>query len=116
MYPQRALTGLAARKAALQCDIMLSRAHCAGATARIAQPLAWLDRALALWRQLSPLAPLACLALRGLAMRRASPRARFTRSVLRWSPIVFAAARSLWLARSQPTPRRTHDRVRLPGR
>lgn len=116
MYPQRELTRLADRKAALQRDIVLSRAQCAGAVARIAQPLEWIDRAVAGWRRLSPLAPLAVLVLRVLVKRRVSPRAKFTNALLRWSPLVFAAARGFWQARAQPGSRRMRDRVPSPVR
>jgi hypothetical protein len=67
MYPDRELTRLAAHKATLQRDIAVRRAQCAEAAAQVAQPLEWLDRMLAWWRQLSPFAKLAAVPLGLLA-------------------------------------------------
>ena len=95
MYPQRELIRLAAHKAALRLGIALRRAQCAEAAARLAQPVAWLDRMLAFWRRLSPLAPLAALPLGFLASRIIFPRAKILGSLLRWGPLVFGAVRGI---------------------
>lgn len=63
MYPSRELSRLADRKAALRREIAVQRARCAGAAARVARPLAWLDRTLAAWRRFPPLARFAAIAL-----------------------------------------------------
>lgn len=55
MYPARELMRLAARRSALRRDMRQYRAQCAGAAARLARPLQWLDRAATFWRGLSPL-------------------------------------------------------------
>ena len=95
MYPQRELTRLAAHKAAVRRDIALRRAQCAGAVARVAQPLAWLDRMLALWRQLSPLAQFAAVPLGFFVTRSVFPRSRILNSLVRWGPLVFGAVRGI---------------------
>jgi hypothetical protein len=95
MYPQRELIRLAAYKTALRWDIALRRTQCAEAAARVAQPLAWLDRMLALWRRLSPFAPLAGVLLGWTATRIVFPRRKILGSILRWSPLVLGLARSI---------------------
>ena len=93
MYPQPELTRLAAYKAALRRDIAFRRDECVEAAAGVAKPFEWLDRMLALWRRLSPLTQFAAVPL-GFALKRTLfPRARLLGSLLRWSPLVFGAAR-----------------------
>jgi hypothetical protein len=98
MYPERELTRLAANKASLQRDIALRRAQCAEAAARVARPLEWMDRALAFWRRISPLAQLAIVPLGILVKRRLFPRHRLLGSILRWGPLVAGAVRSFGFA------------------
>ena len=95
MYPQRELIRLAAHKAALRRGIAFRRAQCAEAAARLAQPLAWLDRMRAFWRRLAPLAPLAALPLGFLAARIIFPRSKILGSLVRWGPLVFGAVRGI---------------------
>jgi hypothetical protein len=93
MYPQQELNQLAVRKAVLRRDIACRRAQCAEAAARVAQPLEWLDRMLAIWRQLSPLVQFAAVPLGLLIQRTVFPRLKILRTILRWSPLVFGAMR-----------------------
>ena len=93
MYPQPELNRLAVRKTALRRDIALRRAQCAEDAARVARPLEWLDRMLALWRQLSPFASFATVPLGLLVQRTAFPRFRLLRLLVRWSPLVVGAVR-----------------------
>jgi hypothetical protein len=95
MYPQQELTRLAAYKAALRRDVALHRAQCAAAAARVAQPLAWLDRMLAFWRRLSPLVWFAAVPLGVLVTRTVFPRLKILGSLVRWGPLVFGAVRGL---------------------
>jgi hypothetical protein len=108
MYPQPELTRLASYKAALRRDIAVRRAECAGAIARVAQPFDWLDRMLAFWRRLSPLAQFAAVPLGFAVKRTLFPRARFLDSLLRWSPFVFGAVR---MARQWHAEHATRNRV-----
>ena len=92
MYSQRELIALAAGKAALRRRIALHRAQCAVAAARVAQPLERLDRTLALWKWIAPLAPLAAVPLGFLVKRVVFRRLKILRAIVCWSPLVFAAA------------------------
>ena len=102
MYPQRELTLLAAYKAALRRRIVLRRAQCAEAAARIAQPFEWLDRMLAFWRRLSPLVQFAAVPLSFLVTRTVFPRRKILGSLVRWSPLVFGAMRGISTAFKSP--------------
>jgi hypothetical protein len=93
MYPDGEMTRLAARKVALRRDIALHRAQCAAVAARVVQPLEWLDRALAFWRQLSPLAQIAAVPLGIFVQRTVFRRRKILRTLMRWGPLVFGAAR-----------------------
>ena len=95
MYPQRELIRLAAYKSALRRDVALRRAQCAGAAARMAQPVEWLDRMLVFWRRLSPLAQFATVPLGLLVARTVFPRLKILGSLARWGPLVFGAVRGL---------------------
>ena len=93
MYPQNELNHLAAYKTGLRRDIAHRRARCAEAAARVLQPLAWLDRVVAFWRRLSPLAQFATVPLGFLVKRTIFPRWKILGALLRWGPVVFAAVR-----------------------
>jgi hypothetical protein len=93
VYPADQLTRLAGRKAVLRRHIARHRDTCVQAATRVVQPLAWLDRMLAHWRQLSPLVPLAALPLGFLLKRSASPRPRLLGTLLRWGPLAIRALR-----------------------
>jgi len=95
MYWDRELSRLAAHKAGLRRTITLRRTECAVAAAQVARPLAWLDRALALWRRLSPFTRLAAVPLGILVTRSALSRGGILGSLARWGPLAFAAARGL---------------------
>jgi hypothetical protein len=95
MYPDRELSRLAAHKVALRQNIADHRAQCAAAAARATQPLAWVDRMLALWRRLSPLAEFTAVPLSLLVQRAVSPRLKILRTLVRWSPLVFGVVRVL---------------------
>lgn len=93
MYPNQELTRLAAHKLALRSRIAVRRIECADAVAHLAQPVAWLDRLLAIWRQLSPMAAVAAIPLGALAQRLLFPRRRLLGIVLRWGPLAYRALR-----------------------
>ncbi len=84
MYPERELNRLAAHKAILRRNIALRRAECVEAAAQVVQPLEWLDRMLASWRRISPLARMAAAPLGFLAARTAFPRLKLLIPLLRW--------------------------------
>lgn len=93
MFPQRELDRLAAHKAALRLTIRARRADCAIAAARVARPLAWLDRALALWRKLAPYASLAAVPLGLLATRTVFRKRKLLRTLVGWAPLFFSAVK-----------------------
>jgi len=95
MYTHRELSRLAERKVLLQLDIAIRRSECAHAAARVSRPLEWLDRAVAFWRRISPLARMAIVPLAVLAGRRLLPRRGILGSVLRWGPLVAGAIRGV---------------------
>jgi len=99
MYSDRELNRLAGVKAELRHDIARHRRQCVTAAARVAQPLAWLDKLLVLWRQVAPFAPLAAVPLGFLLKRSSAPRPRLLGLLLRWGPVVFGAVRGFVAAR-----------------
>lgn len=105
MYPRPELIRLAAHKAALRRNIALRRTQCAVAAARLAQPIAWLDRALAFWRRLSPLTRMAAVPLGLVATRTVFPRLKIIGSLARWGPLVAGAVKILRaVAQGPPRP------------
>ena len=89
MYPARELDQLAAHKLTVQRRISRRRIECATAAERAAQPLAWIDRLLVLWRQLSPWMKLAAVPLGFLLKRSSAPRP--VGALLRWLPLITSA-------------------------
>jgi hypothetical protein len=91
MYPTRELNRLAVHKQALQRRITRRRHECIAAAGCIARPFAWLDRALVLWRQLSPWMHLAAVPLGMLIKRPSTPRP--LGALLRWLPLLSGVVR-----------------------
>lgn len=94
MYAHRELIRLSVHKGILRRRIGRQRAECVGAVTRLAQPVAWLDRAIALWRRFAPFAPLAAVPLGFLFKRAAAPRTSLLSLALRWGPALFGAVRT----------------------
>lgn len=95
MYPKQDLNRLASAKAALRLNIALHRERCAEAAASAARPIELVDRALAFWRQLSPLMQMAAVPLGVVVTRALFPRYRILQRLVRWSPVVIAVARAV---------------------
>jgi hypothetical protein len=95
MYPQRELTRLAAHKAVIRRHVARRRTQCAEAAVHVARPLEWLDRVLAFWRRLSPLAAAAAVPLGLLVSRTLFPRLKILGSLARWGPLALSALRGL---------------------
>ena len=102
MYPQRELIRLTTYKVWLRRRIAHRRTECTVAATRIARPFAWLDRMLAFWRQLSPVARVAALPLGVLVTRTIFPKVKFLGSLLRWGPLVYGVVRQFAGAKSPP--------------
>lgn len=95
MYPDKELIRLANHKLALRRRIMIHRAQCMEAAIHLARPVEWVDRLLAVWRQISPVARIAAVPLGFLVQRKLFPRRNLLRSLFRWGPMVFAAVRGI---------------------
>ena len=101
MYPDRELSRLAVHRAWLQRNIGRRRAECVEAFTRASRPLDWLDRAVAFWRQLPPIAHFAAAPLGFFAARKMFPRFKLIGTLLRWGPLAFSAVRGMMAARAQ---------------
>ena len=95
MYPTAELTELARRKAMLHARISGDRLRCVALADEVARPLDWLDRVIAQWCRIPPMAKVAALPL-GLLLRRVVfPRKKlhlFGR-VMRLVPMVMSAVK-----------------------
>lgn len=93
MYASAELTRLAERKRRLRRRIATQRADCMEEARRAARPLRWLDRAVATWRRIGPMAKFAAVPLVwGLERAVFSRRSRLGK-VLRWGSIAAGALR-----------------------
>jgi len=101
MYPHGELNQLAQHKAALQLRIGIRRFEFARAAAGVERPLAWLDRVVAFWRKISPVAKLAAIPLALLLKRTLLPRTGVFISVLRWAPTLFSVGRAFGALRRE---------------
>jgi hypothetical protein len=99
MYPQGELNQLARRKAVVRQSMAHRRVHYLEVAAAVSKPLAWIDRAYSLWRQLAPFATFAAGPLAGVAVRVAFPRFKLLGTVLRWLPGAFGAVSAFRRAR-----------------
>ena len=95
MYPSEELIRLDVHKAALRRRLARHRAECVAAAVVVTQPLEWLDRAVGLWRRLSPLALIAAVPLGFLIKRTASPKLKLIGTLMKWAPVVFGAVRGV---------------------
>lgn len=109
MYSDRELNRLAIYKAALRHRITRRRDECAALAGRLTRPVAWLDRALAFWRRLSPFTQFATVPLGLLVSRAVLPRRGLLGSLARWGPLAFAAVRGLSAVFRNGAPSRDRD-------
>ena len=93
MYPQPDLRLGTSRKAVLLRAIALRRVQLADAAARATQPLELLDRVVEFWKRLGPFTRLAAVSVGVFGTRRAMPRLKTWRSILRWVTIGLGALR-----------------------
>jgi hypothetical protein len=101
MYPHGELNQLALHKAALRLRIGIRRFEFARAAAGVERPLAWLDRVIAFWRKISPIAKIAAVPLAILLKRALLPRAGLLTTLFRWTPTIFSAGRAFSALRRQ---------------
>ena len=95
MYPDRELIGLALHRKILRRRIARRRSECIAAATQLARPIAWLDRVVAFWRKLSPIAQIALPSLGALAARKIFSGHKILNLALRWGPWVVGAVREL---------------------
>jgi hypothetical protein len=100
MYPRKELTVLAGKKAVLLDRICVRRDELAEAAARVAEPIEVIDGLVDRWRRVSPMVKLASVPLGLIVRRLLMKRARKLSAVLRWGPLLFAAARGFARGRS----------------
>jgi hypothetical protein len=98
MYPAEELTRLAANKVVLRHRIARHRVQCTVAGARLARPVDWLDRVIALWRGLHPAIKFGAAPLGLLAARLVLPRRGILGALVRWGPLAFTAATAVGAA------------------
>lgn len=102
MYPSGELRILAARKALLEARIAARRWQCAQHSARLAQPIAWIDRAYTQWSRISPVVKaLGVPLLFGLGRRMAKRRGGMVSGVLRYAPLVLQGWRMFAKSRAR---------------
>jgi predicted KAP-like P-loop ATPase len=99
MYPDGDLNQLAVHKLALRQRIFVRRRQSIVAANRIAQPFEKVDRIIAQWRRISPVAKLAAVPMAFLFKRALFPRAKILGTLLRWGPVAFKVVRGLSTAR-----------------
>jgi hypothetical protein len=63
---------------------------------QVVKPLAWMDKAVALWRRIPPLAKLAAVPVGAYVIKRTFFRqTKLFSSLLRWGPLAYNAVRGL---------------------
>jgi len=96
MSPQRELALVAARKQALREKIAHRRRLVAEELTRVEKPLAWLDRAMALWRKIPAVAKLAAVPLGLVLIKKTFFRnKKMLAPLLRWAPTIFKAVQGM---------------------
>lgn len=94
MYPASELNELGRRKFLLRQRIAVTRLHCVTLAGEAARPVQLLDRLVAQWRRISPLAKLAFVPLALLFSRRLSRgRRSWFRRLLGLLPVVLRGVR-----------------------
>lgn len=98
MYPDRELIRLGAHKAALRRRIARSRVQNATAVARLAQPFAWLERAVAFVLRITANSSSAVVPVGLLMVSARFPRLKILNTLLQWGPFAYRAARQIGAA------------------
>lgn len=99
MYPDGDLNELAVRKLAVRQRIRVRREQCLIAAERVAEPLEKIDRLVAQWRRISPIAKIAAVPVAMLFKKALFPRAKVLGSLLRWGPIAVKVFRGFQATR-----------------
>ncbi len=93
MYPAGELKLLELRKAMLQLRIAQRRLQCAQAATELSRPIKLVDRGIALWRSVPPLAKAIAVPALLLLLRKLGKRPGVIGTVARMAPVALGAAR-----------------------
>jgi len=104
MYAERELKRLGEVKARLRLRIALRRAEISVQTARVTQPLRWVDRALVYWKKAGPVARLAAGPVGVWLMNKLFARRKTAGSLMRWGPMIWNVVRGFRSGLSRRSP------------
>ena len=99
MYPDGELSELAVHKLALRQRIGLRRRLCVVAATRATGPFEKVDRLIAQWHRISPVAKFAAVPLALALKRTLFRRTKIVGTLLRWGPLAFKVFRGMKAAR-----------------
>jgi hypothetical protein len=102
MYPAGELNALAARKELLRLRIAQHRYRCVESVTQLAQPVALVDRAMALWRRMPSIVKLIGVPLGLFFGRKVAPRVGGFSTLLRYAPMAMRVARMVAARRTAP--------------
>lgn len=94
MYPDAELDRLETHKAALRLRIAIRRLEISIAAAAAGRPVVWLDKVVAFWRRVSPLAKIAAIPAALLLQRTLHRRTGLLGTLLRWGPAIFSTGKA----------------------
>jgi len=93
MYPDAELKRLETHKTALRLRIAIRRLEISLAAAEVERPIVWLDKVVAVWRKIRPLAKFAAIPAALLLKRTVLRHTGIFGTLLRWGPAVFGAGK-----------------------
>ena len=93
MYAERELIRLNAVKGVVRRRIARRRAALSVQTARVTQPLRWVDRAYVYWKKAGPIAKLAAAPISVWLMNKLFARRKMAGPVMRWGPLIWNVVR-----------------------
>ncbi len=103
MYPDAELKRLEMYKTALRLRIAIRRLEISLAAAEVERPIVWLDKVVAVWRKLRPLAQFAAIPVALFLKRTLLRNTGIFGTLLRWGPAVFGAGKLFAAMRRSPT-------------
>ena len=100
MYAERELKRLNDVKTVVRRRIKRRRIETIEQTARVAQPLEWVDRAIGYWRKIGPLAKFAIAPLGAWLAGSLFGKRKKVGSLMRWVPTIWSVVRGFQNARA----------------
>ena len=101
MYAERELKRLGEVKLRVRRRIGRRRDEITAQTARVAQPLRWVDRAYVYWKKAGPIAKLAAAPIGVWLTNKLFGRRKMAGSVMRWGPMIWNVVRGLGIGLSR---------------